>query len=62
MLEQEAKIFRAKAKNPEKAHDDVAVLIRADAAGADRYGSRTDREMSRAKFTKFSLKASRKQK
>jgi biopolymer transport protein ExbD len=60
-LDLEAKTFRAKSPNPEKALDDVAVNIRADAAVPTGFVQELIEKCQEAKFTKFSLKASQKQ-
>jgi biopolymer transport protein ExbD len=60
-LHEEATIFKAKSPNPEKALDEVAVNIRADAAVPTGFVQELIEKCQEAKFTKFSLKASQKQ-
>jgi biopolymer transport protein ExbD len=60
-LQEEATIFKSKASNPEKALDEVAVNIRADAAVPTGMVQELIEKCQEAKFTKFSLKASQKQ-
>lgn len=61
-LQEEAAIFKSKASNPEKALDEVAVNIRADAAVPTGMVQELIEKCQEAKFTKFSLKASQEQK
>jgi biopolymer transport protein ExbD len=60
-LDQEAKFFKAKASNPEKALEEVAVIIRADSEVPTGMVQELIEKCQEAGFTKFSLKASQKQ-
>ena len=61
-LDLEAKAFKSKAANPERALEEVAVNIRADAAVPTGFVQELIGKCQEAKFTKFSLKASQEQK
>ncbi len=62
-LEQEAKFFKAKAiKNPEKALDEVSVVIRADSGVPTGMVQELIEKCQESGFTKFALKASQERK